>query len=76
MASLRSGPHLDVLLSQPVQRVQQFGVLEVVGGQQKDLALCGNHEIDHTRAPADALRPPPRRGRNRPAGHNIRLSGV
>jgi hypothetical protein len=38
----------DILLGQPVERVQQFHVLEVVGGQEQNPALCKHHETDNT----------------------------
>jgi hypothetical protein len=44
--------HRDVLLGQPVQRIQQFHVLEVVRGHDEDLALCESHVCDHTRSHA------------------------
>jgi hypothetical protein len=40
--------HRDPLLSQPVQRVQQLHVLEVVGGQKQNPALREHHETDDT----------------------------
>ena len=53
--------HLDVLLGQPVQRIQQLHVFEVVRGQDENGALCESHVSDHTGADAGDLctgRPP------------------
>jgi hypothetical protein len=33
----------DLLLGQPVQGVQQFGVLEIVSGQEEHLLSCERH---------------------------------
>src|SRR6478672_1326293 len=44
--------HLDVLLGQPVQRIQQLHVFEVVRGQDENGALRESHVSDHTHADA------------------------
>src|SRR5215510_9867225 len=43
----------DPLLGQPVERVQQFHVLEVVRGQEQNPTLCKHHETDPTLADCD-----------------------
>jgi len=43
--------HRDALFGQPVQRVQQLHVLEVIGGQHEDPALGELHGTDLTRGP-------------------------